>query len=53
VEVDPTFAHGWLSLHNIYLLGNQAQKSMPPLQKAMDNLYRLPERTQFDVKVEY
>jgi tetratricopeptide (TPR) repeat protein len=53
VEIDPTFAHGWLSLHSVYLLANQAQKSMPPLQKAMDNLYRMPERTQFDVKVEY
>jgi tetratricopeptide (TPR) repeat protein len=53
VELDPTFAAAALSLHNAYLLGNQAQKSMPPLQQAMDHLYRLPERLQHDVKAEY
>ena len=53
VQIDPTFAYAWMSLHNLYLLSNQAQKSMPPLQKAMDNIYRLPERLQYDVKAEH
>ena len=53
VKADPTFAYAWLSLHGVYLLSNQAQKSMPPLQKAMDHMYRLPERTQYDVRSEF
>jgi tetratricopeptide (TPR) repeat protein len=53
VAADPTFTAAHLALHNIYLLSNQAQRSMAPLQKAMDHLYRLPERMQYDVKAEY
>jgi len=53
VEIDPSFAFGYAALHNLLLLGNQATASMAPLQKAMDNLYRLPERMQYDVKAEY
>ena len=53
IELDPTFAAAALSLHNVLLLGNQGQNAMPPLQQAMDHLYRLPERVQHDVKAEY
>ena len=53
VELDPAFASAAATLHSVLLLGNQAQKSMPPLQQAMDHLYRLPERVQHDVKAEY
>jgi tetratricopeptide (TPR) repeat protein len=53
VQSDPTFAHAWLALHNIYLLAGQPQKSLPPLQKAMDHQYRVPERLQYDLKAEY
>jgi tetratricopeptide (TPR) repeat protein len=53
VKLDPTFSAAWLWLHNIYLLAGQSQKSLAPLQKAMDHQYRLPERMQYDLKWEY
>jgi tetratricopeptide (TPR) repeat protein len=53
IERDATFAAAHVTLHNIYLLSNQSDRSLPPLQRAMDHLYRLPERTQYDVKAEY
>jgi tetratricopeptide (TPR) repeat protein len=53
VAADPSFALAWLNLHNVYLLTNRADQAMPPLQKAMDHLYRLPERLHYDVKAEY
>lgn len=53
VAADSTFALAWLNLHNVYLLTNRSEASMPPLQKAMDRLYRLPERLHYDIKAEY
>ena len=53
MEIDPQFAQAQLTLHSAYLLANQAGKSMPPLQKAMDYEYRLPERTRYDMRAEY
>ena len=53
VEIDPQFAQAQLTLHSAYVLANQANKSMPPLQKAMDYEYRLPERTRYDMRAEY
>jgi tetratricopeptide (TPR) repeat protein len=52
VEIDPTFAAAWLSLHNVLLVSG-SQDATAPLQKAMDHVYRLPERFQFDLKTEY
>ena len=51
--IDPTFAFAWLGLHNVLLVSNQGSKALPPLQKAMDHNYRLPERIQHDVRAEY
>jgi tetratricopeptide (TPR) repeat protein len=53
VELDPTFANAWFTLHQVYLLSNDRQNSLPPLQKAIDHIYRFPERLQYPVKVEY
>jgi tetratricopeptide (TPR) repeat protein len=53
VALEPTFAAAQMQLHTVYLLTNQAARSMPPLQQAMDHLYRLPERLHYDVKTEY
>ncbi|MGH7468248.1 MAG: tetratricopeptide repeat protein [Longimicrobiales bacterium] len=53
VALDPTFANAWYTLHNVYLLSNQRQDAMPPLQKAIDHIYRFPERMQYVVKFEY
>jgi tetratricopeptide (TPR) repeat protein len=53
VEIDPQFAQAQLALHSVYFLANQAGKSMPPLQKAMDYEYRLPERMRYDMRAEY
>ena len=52
VEIDATFAVAWLTLHNLLVLSG-GPDAMAPLQKAMDHLYRLPERAQFDVKSQY
>ena len=53
VKQDPTFALAWMTLHNTYIYTNQVDRSLPPLQKALDHVYRLPERVQYDVKAEY
>ncbi len=53
VALDPQFAQAQFTLHTVYLLSNQMDKAMPPLQKAMDFEYRMPERERYDMRVEY
>ncbi|MBI4409426.1 MAG: tetratricopeptide repeat protein [Gemmatimonadetes bacterium] len=53
VAADPKFALALYTLGGVYLVANQAQKALPALQAAMDHIYRLPERWQFDLKRDY
>ncbi|MCK5652824.1 MAG: tetratricopeptide repeat protein, partial [Gemmatimonadetes bacterium] len=53
VAADPTFADGQYSLAQIYYLTNRTPEAVGPLQAAMENLYRLPERARFQVKSDY
>jgi tetratricopeptide (TPR) repeat protein len=51
--LDPTFATAQYSLAQFsYISGNPAA-AVAPLQAAMDHLYRIPERAQFQVKSDY
>ena len=50
VRADPTFAFAWLRLFEARTLLNDAAGGQEGLDRAMDLLYRLPERVQFPVK---
>lgn len=52
-ELDPTFALAQFVLYQVRSLMGDAQSALPPLNAAMQHLYRLPERIQFNVKVEH
>lgn len=53
VELDPTFAIANHTLFTVYLFASQTEQGLPHLQAAMDHMYRLPERMQFQVKSDY
>jgi tetratricopeptide (TPR) repeat protein len=53
VTTDPTFAAAQYQLFATYVLQNRAQEALPPLQAAVDQVYRLPERIRNQVKANY
>lgn len=53
VEVDPTFALAWGMLSAFYKLFGQEEKAETSLQAAMQYIYKVPERLQFDFKYQY
>jgi tetratricopeptide (TPR) repeat protein/TolB-like protein len=53
VAEDPTYASAQHSLFQVYLFSNRVQDGIAPMQAAMQHLYRLPEREQFEVKSDY
>ncbi len=53
VNEDPTFAVGQMHLYSVYVYQNRGEEARVPLQAAMDNVYRLPERLQNAVKAEW
>ena len=53
VDVDPTFALANWVLFHIEVAANRGAQAIPRLQAAMDHLYRLPERLQFQVKSDH
>ena len=50
VKEDPGFSVGYLTLANYYFNSNQPEKATAAIQSAMDNIYMVPERTQFQIK---
>ncbi|HEX9885438.1 MAG TPA: tetratricopeptide repeat protein, partial [Longimicrobiales bacterium] len=52
-ELDPTFAAAQYALAQLYYLTNRTPEAAAPLQAAMDHLYRIPERSRFQVKSDY
>ncbi len=50
---DPTFGQALYLLASVYLNTNAENKAKKTLEKAMQYLYKLPERTQFYVKSSY
>lgn len=50
VEADPGFAWAWIRLFEARTLLNDAAGGQRALERAMDVLYRLPERVQYPVK---
>ncbi|KPK79424.1 MAG: hypothetical protein AMS25_12775 [Gemmatimonas sp. SM23_52] len=53
VADDPTYASAQHTLFQVYLYLNRAQDGIAPIQAAMEHIYRLPEREQFEVKSDY
>jgi len=53
VELDPAFAEAQYALAQVNLFAGRTAEAVAPIQAAMDNLYRLPERMQFMVKSDY
>lgn len=53
VAADPTFAIAQHTLAAALLLNNRGAEAVIPIQAALANVYRLPERTQFIVKSDY
>lgn len=53
VKLDPKFAAAHLARYMASLFTNQPQEAQVSIQAALDNSYRLPERTQQLVKAEY
>ena len=53
VEKDPSFASAQSSLSGVLVYSNRAQEAVVANQRAMDNLYRLPERLQFVVRANH
>lgn len=50
VGEDPGFSVCYLTLVNYYFNSNQPEKAATAIQSAMDNIYMVPERTQFQIK---
>ena len=53
VDADPTFALAQYALALALQRSNRGQESLMPMQAALDNLYRIPERLQFIIKADY
>jgi predicted Zn-dependent protease len=53
VAADPTFTLAQHSLATLLLLSNRNAEAVAPMQAALTNDYRLPERAQFGVKGDY
>ncbi|UCC73855.1 MAG: tetratricopeptide repeat protein [Gemmatimonadota bacterium] len=53
VAEDPTYAGAQHSLFQVYAYSNRVQEGIAPMQAALQHLYRLPEREQFEVKSDY
>jgi tetratricopeptide (TPR) repeat protein/TolB-like protein len=52
-ELDPTSAFGFFQLSVAYLLSNEKGKADSVARLAMEHMYRLPERWQYDFKYYY
>ena len=50
---DPTFTLAQYELSVLLMSDNQPEAAVAPIQAALDNLYRLPERMRFGVKADY
>src|SRR5262245_54555269 len=53
VAADPTFTLAQHTLASVMLLSNRGPEAVAPIQAALKNNYRLPERAQFTVKADY
>ena len=53
VAADPTFTLAQHTLASMMLLANRSAEAVGPIQAALANVYRLPERTQFGIKMDY
>lgn len=53
VELDPTYAAAAFSLYQLNVLSGDVAGGTEAIRKAMDHLYRMPERFQFAVRAEW
>ena len=50
-EQDSTFGMAWLNLQALYVMTNQGNKRLETVKKAMEYMYKIPERFQWIVKL--
>ena len=50
-EQDSTFGMAWLNLQGLYVMANQGNKRLETVKKAMEYIYKIPERFQWIVKL--
>ena len=50
-EQDSTFGMAWLNLQGLYVMTNQGNKRLETVKKAMEYIYKIPERFQWIVKL--
>jgi predicted Zn-dependent protease len=53
VSADPTFTLAQYTLSTVLILNNRRADAVTPIQAALRNSYRLPERVQFALKADY
>ena len=53
VEIDPTNAYAQLLNYSVSMLGNDNANAAQAIEAAMQHSYKLPERTQYQVKFQY
>ena len=53
VAADPTFTLAQHTLASVLLVSNRGTEAVVPIQAALKNSYRLPERAQFTIKADY
>ena len=53
VEIDETFAMAFLNLQGLYVMNNQGNKRLETISKAMEYIYKIPERFKYLVKLVY
>ncbi len=53
VQTDPTFTMAYWGLYAAYINTNQSGKAHQAIQKAINYIYKLPEKIQFRIKEEY
>jgi len=52
-NIDPSFAMAHLNMAGLYTLSNQTDRIDYALEKAMNNIYKLPEQYKFILKIQY
>ena len=53
IQDDETFGMAWFYLQGLYVMNNQGDKRLETINKAMEYIYKIPERFEYLVKLVY
>ena len=53
IQDDETFGMAWFNLQGLYVMNNQGDKRLETINKAMEYIYKIPERFEYLVKLVY